>query len=135
MQGLTVTTNGTNIKLDEFFKSLLFQHIMDGEYSRNERDIMLVILRKTIHFGKWSDRVAMYWLATATGIGEVTLRETLKRLEAKGLLNIVKSKGGRTASQKKFNEFSFSDELLTFIFEKWYIIKDKKGFTPKVKFN
>lgn len=135
MNTLTVTANDEQIQLDEFYKSLLFQHIMDGDYPRNERDVMLVILRKTIHFNKWRDRISMYWFSKAVGIGEPTLKNTLQSLEAKGLLNVDKSKGGRTSSVKKYNSFSLSNELLLMIFDKWYQIKEENGFTPKVVFN
>jgi len=138
MTNLSVTTHQNGYKeeivLDEFYKSLLFQNIMDGDHPRNERDTMLVILRKTIHFNKWSDHIAMYWLSKAIGISESTLRETIKRLEFKGLLTITKSKGGRCSSAKKFHSFSFSDEFLLMIFDKWYTIKEENGFTPKVRF-
>ena len=135
---LSVTTqqNGykETIQLDEFYKSLMFQSIMDGDHPRNERDTMLVVFRKTIHFNKWSDHISMYWLSKAIGISENTLRETIKRLELKGFLTITKSKGGRTSSTKKFHSFSLSDEFLFMIFDKWYAIKEENGFTPKVIF-
>ncbi len=135
MNTLTVTTADEQIQLDEFYKSLLFQHIMDGDYPRNERDTMLVILRKTIHFNKWNDRLAMYWLTKATGINENTLRDTIKRLEAKGLINVDRSKGGRTSSTKKFHSFALSKDILLMLFDKWYQIKEENGFTPRVAFN
>lgn len=135
MNTLTVTAGDENIQLDEFYKSLLFQHIMDDNYPRNERDTLLVILRKTIHFNKWSDRIATYWLTKSIGVSENTLRDTIKSLEAKGLLTVDRSKGGRTTSAKKYNSFALSNDLLLMMFDKWYQIKEENGFTPKIILN
>jgi len=116
MSKLTIETTRSGesetIELDEFYKSLIFQEILDSEFSKYEKYVLLVVLRKTLHFNKWSDRLAMYWLSTATGISLPKLRETLKQLEFKGLLDIEHSKGGRTSKRDKFNSYKLSDELL-----------------------
>lgn len=131
MSKLTINTNrggeSTRIELDEFYKSLLFQEILDSEFSKYEKYVLLVVLRKTLHFDKWSDRLAMHWLSTATGISLPKLRETIKQLEYKGLLKVQHSKGGRTDKRDKFNEYSLSDELLFKVFNEWYDIKDEYG--------
>lgn len=121
--------------LDEFFKSLMFQQIMDGDLNRNERDVLLVVFRKTIHYEKWADRIAMYWLTKATGISESTLRATLERLESKGLLDIKRSTGGKSKSAKKYNEFSLSTYLINSVYQKWTTIKLENGFDIKYKFS
>ena len=115
-------------KLDEFFKSLMFQKIMDMDLSRNERDVLLVIFRKTIHFEKWKDRIAMYWLSKACGVSLTTLRVTLERLENKSLIDIEKSTGGKSDSNKKYNEFSISNYLIESIYDKWENIKIDNNF-------
>lgn len=120
--------------LDEFFKSLMFQQIMDGDLNRNERDVLLVVFRKTIHYEKWSDRIAMYWLAKATGISESTLRATLERLENKSFLEIKKSTGGKSNSAKKYNEFSLSTYLINSVYQKWKNIKLENSFDIKYEY-
>ena len=131
MSRLTIATTRSGeheeIEIDEFYKSLLFQEILDSEFSKYEKYVLLVVLRKTLHFNKWSDRLAMHWLSTATGISLPKLRETLKQLEFKGLINIKHSKGGRTSKRDKFNEYRLSDELLFKVFHSWYEIKDDNG--------
>jgi len=115
------------IELDEFYKSLMFQEILDGEFTKYEKYVLLVILRKTLHFNKWRDRLAMFWLSKATGISLPKLRETIKQLEYKGLLNVRHSKGGRTSKADKFNEYSLSDALLFKVFNEWADIKEEYG--------
>lgn len=117
--------------LDEFFKSLMFQQIMDGDLNRNERDVLLVIFRKTIHYEKWSDRIAMYWLGKATGLSSNTLRAAIERLENKGLLDVKRSNGGKTDSVNKYNEFALSVYLINIVYKKWEDIKASYGFEIK----
>ncbi|RUM45482.1 MAG: hypothetical protein DSY46_02845 [Hydrogenimonas sp.] len=128
MSGLIFTFNDEDFEIDEFYKSLMFQEIMDGGFSRNERDVMLVIFRKTVHFNKWSDRIGNHWLCKAVGIGENTLRATLRQLEAKGLIDIKRSSGGRSISPKRFSLFSLSDEFATMVFNRWLKAKEENGF-------
>lgn len=101
---------------------------MDGDFSRNERDTMLVILRKTLHFNKWNDRLAIHWLAKAVGVGQATIRKVLEQLEAKGLICVERSKGGRMNSTKKYNSFGLDTELITLVFHDWIKIKEEAGF-------
>ncbi|KAB7889734.1 replication protein [Poseidonibacter ostreae] len=114
--------------LDEFFKSLMFQQVMDSDLSRNERDVLLVIFRKTIHYEKWNDRISMYWLSKTVGISPTTLRVTLKRLENKSFIDVTRSTGGKTVSSKKYNEFSIHTYLVNMVFKKWEEIKLYNGF-------
>jgi DNA-binding HxlR family transcriptional regulator len=115
------------LELDEFYKTLMFQEILDGDFDKYEKFVLLVVLRKTLHFNKWSDRLAMHWLSKATGLSMQKLRDTLKQLEAKGLLEINKSTGGRTLKRGRFNEYSLSEELIFKVFNVWYDIKDENG--------
>ena len=117
-----------NIVIDEFFKSLMFQEIMDIDLPRNERDTLLVVFRSTLHFDKWSDKIAMYWLSKKIGIGENTLRITLDRLESKSLVDISRSKGGKTKSVNRFNSFSLNSYLVDKVFRKWQEIKIDDGY-------
>lgn len=115
--------------LDEFFKSLMFQQIMDSDLNRNERDVMLVIFRKTIHYEKWSDRISMHWLCKAVGISDTTLRVTLERLENKSFLDVTRSTGGKSKSSKKYNEFKIHTYFINMVYERWETIKEDNGFT------
>ena len=123
------------IALDEFYKSLMFQKIIDSNFSRNERDVLLVIFRKTIHFDKWQDRLSMYWLTQAVGISRNTLKATLIRLDEKGLLDICKSVGGKTKSPKKYNEFGLSNYLINDVYSKWEQIKKDNGIEITYNFD
>ncbi|MDM5264564.1 hypothetical protein PF327_10200 [Sulfurovum sp. XTW-4] len=128
MSKLSVTYHGEKYELDEFYKSLLFQRIMDGDFNRDERDVLLVIFRKTLHFDKWYDRLGIYWLSKAVGIGQNKLRQTLKQLEAKGLLEVEHSKGGRTNGNQKFSQFSLANDFIFLIVDKWLDIKMDNDF-------
>ena len=119
---------GDNIELDEFFKTLMFQKIMDSGFSQAERDMLLVVLRQTIHYNKWSDRISVHRLSQLVGVGTAKLRQTIKQLEAKGLLEIQQSKGGRTESALRFSKFSLSNELISIVAKYWLEIKWENGF-------
>lgn len=128
MSSLSVKYHGESIKLDEFYKSLLFQRIMDGDFNRDERDVLLVVFRKTVHFDKWYDRLSIYAFSKAVGICQSKLRQTITQLEAKGLLEVDKSKGGRTDSTKKYNKFSLSKDLIFLVSDRWLEIKEENGY-------
>ena len=128
MSDLCYSSDYGDIELDNFFKTLMFQRIMDGDFNRDERDVLLVISRKTIHFNKWSDRIGIYTLSKLVGVGLAKTRQTLKQLEAKGLLDIERSKGGRTDSTKKYSEFSLSRDLIGLVVDKWENTKIENDF-------
>ena len=125
MSNLQVTYQGDSIALDEFYKSMMFQRIMDGNFNRDERDILLVVFRKTLHFDKWYDNLGMYHLSKLVGISQTKLRATVKQLEAKGLLEIEHSKGGRTESINRFHEFSLANDLIFIVVREWVEIKEE----------
>lgn len=115
---------GGYARIDEFFKSLMFQQIMDSKLTRNERDVLLVIFRKTLHFDKWMDNISMHWLSKSVGIGINTLRPTLKKLEEKKIIEIEVSTGGKSKSAKRFNGFRIGTKLRSVVYEKWEQIKE-----------
>lgn len=131
MADLAISTEYGNVELDNFFKTLMFQKIMDSGFTRNERDTLLVIFRKTIHFDKWEDNLSMYWLSRAVGIGETTLRITLRRLEDKSLISFIASSGGKTKSPKKYNAFGISGYLINDVYRAWVEIKEENGISLK----
>lgn len=129
MSSLTISYAGEKHKLDEFFKSLMFQRIMDGDFNRNERDTMLVIFRKTLHFDKPLDRLGIHWLSKSVGIGEHSIRKTIRQLEAKGLIKVERSKGGQVESSSRFNGFSLGDELILLVVREWVEVKREHGYS------
>lgn len=128
MSNLQVTYQGDKITLDEFYKSMMFQRIMDDNFSRDERDVMLVIFRKTLHFDKWEDRLGIYWLSESVGVCQSKLRKTIKQLKAKGLIEVEPSKGGRTDSSKRFSKFSLANDFIFIVVREWYEVKEEQGF-------
>lgn len=128
MSSLSVKYSGERVNLDEFYKSLLFQRIMDSDFSRDERDVLLVVFRKTVHFDKWYDRLAIYNFSKAVGICQSKLRRTIAQLEAKGLLDVEKSTGGRTDSTLKYHKFSLSNDLIFLVADRWLEIKEENGY-------
>ena len=128
MSRLQVTQNDETIELDEFYKSMMFQRIMDGDFNRDERDVMLVIFRKTLHFDKWYDHLGIHWLSESVGICQSKLRKTIKQLEAKGLIEIERSKGGRIDSHKKFSKFSLANDFIFLVIREWVEIKEDNDF-------
>ena len=128
MGSLIVNLDGDKYNVDEFFKSLMFQRIMDGDFSRDERDVLLVIFRKTVHFNKWYDHLGIYFLSKAVGVGQAKLRKVLTQLKEKGLIDIEQSKGGKTDSNKKFSKFSISENLIFLVADRWVDIKIEKDY-------
>lgn len=128
MGKLRVTHDDESYVLDEFYKSMMFQQIMDGDFSRDERDMLLVISRKTIHYNKWYDRLGIYWLSQAVGIGHNKTRQIIRQLEAKGLIEVEHSKGGRTESNKRFSKFALANDLVFLVVRKWIEVKEDNGF-------
>jgi len=129
MAKLTLTHNHIKYKLDEFYKSMMFQYIMDMDsINRDERDILLFIFRKTIHFNKYSDRLGIYFISKSVGIGQVKTRQIIKQLEALELIHVERSTGGRIKSEKKFHLFSLHNSVIEIIFTGWLDIKDSKNF-------
>ena len=125
---LIVNHLGQKITVDHFFKTLLFQRIMDDSFSRMERDVLLVIFRKTIHFDKWKDRICMYSLSKMSGVGRNRLFDVVKQLESKMLIEVDRSSGGKSESSLRFNGFQLSLEFLGLVVNQWLEIKEDNDF-------
>lgn len=124
MDKLSIDHKGRTYVLDDFFKSIVFQYIMDTDYiDRDERDILLMIFRKTIHFNKWEDHLGVYWLSKNIGMGQDKLRRTIRSMEKKGVITVHYSKGGRVAHEKKFHRFSMHKKYVNKILEIWILSK------------
>ncbi len=106
------------INESHFFKSIAFQVIFDKDFDRDERDLLLVLFRQTLHFNKVWDRLPICELSEKSGIGERKTKETLVRLESKALIDVVHSKGGRSSSRKRFNAYRMSAYLFDDFFKK-----------------
>ena len=118
----------SDTKIDQFYRSLVFQAIMDNtDLNLYEKTIMNYILRKTLHFKKWTDRISMYKIKTDTQMSLAKVRQCLSSLEEKKLLKINHSKGGHTDGKSKWHEFSISDELLFKVFDSWVEEKEELG--------
>ena len=126
---ISLVLDGVSYTVDEFFKSMVFQYIMDDEsLDRDERDVLLLIFRKTLHFNKWSDRLGIYFMSTSIGIGQVKTRKAIKQLEDKHLISVERSKGGRVANNKKFHLFEIHGDFVSTVFGAWKLIKENQGF-------
>jgi hypothetical protein len=128
MGRLNLKWGGEDIKVDEFYKSLLFQRIMDTDFGRDERDVMLVIFRKTVHYDKWYDRLPIYHFSQLVGITEKKLKSTIKQLEAKSMIEVERSKGGRGCNESRFNMYSLSTDFVFLVAKEWRDIKENNGF-------
>lgn len=128
MSKLTVQYEGEEERLDEFFKSLVFQQIIDSKSSAGEKLILSVIFRKTLHYDKWEDTIAMHWLSASVSICESKTRRIIKQLEAKGLITVTRSKGGKGNGAKRFHTFSLSNDFIFIIVDKWANIKGENNF-------
>ena len=125
------------VKIDSFFKCLLFQLIIDTDkLDMYEKTILNYIVRKTIHyrqenntdFVKWSDFISMYKMKKDTGMSLAKVRSSIKSLEQKHIIKVIRSVGGITNDKTKWNEFSLSDGLIKIVYKKWKGIKDDNDF-------
>ncbi len=115
------------VVVDDFFKSLMFQKIMDNEgLNKNELLLMLVIFRRTVHFNKWTDKISMNRLSKETRLGLNTLRKTIDSLRNKVLIAGNKSKGGRTQDIGKYNEFGFTIAFAHEVFLQFKEIREEQ---------
>ena len=91
-----------------FYKSLMFQAILDNEFDRDERDVLLVIFRKTLHYNKQWDYISVGELSYLSGASERKTKEAVKRLESKAFIDVRRYKGGRSQSRSRFNAYRIS---------------------------
>jgi len=116
---LTMTYDGISYPLDNFYKSLLFQEIMDSDLLKEEKNVLLVISRKTIHFNKWVDYISNYQMVKMTGLTRLLLKRTVYQLESKGVITVSKSSGGRGGVDSRLNGYSISDDLIFKVGRYW----------------
>lgn len=120
---MTFQYQGESLKIDELFKSLVFRAIMDHKnLTKNEREVLFVVLRQTLHFQKWSDSISLHFMSKSAMLSEKPLRKAIKQLEEKNFLEIEHSQGGKNG-KNRLNVYSFSDAFLTPIAAKTVAIK------------
>ena len=100
----------------------MFQTIMDGDFDKLERDFILVIFRKTVHWNKWKDKVSAYQMQKALGVSNKTFYAVRERVLAKGFIDIEIAYGGH---QGNLNIYGISDELCSYSIKKWIAEKEK----------
>ena len=127
MGKLALTQDGERYELDEFYKSLLFQHIMDLKLPPVETSFCMVLLRQTLHYGKWHDFLAISRIAREIGTAPARARKIISSLEEKEIITVGRSNGGGTKSPHRFHEFEFSDKLIFEVFDKWLTCKEDLG--------
>ena len=111
---LELKYNGEPFTVDNFCKIIMFQNIIDmEEIDNNSKNLLLYILRKTLCFNKFNDRLAMYHLQKQLKISENTLRKTIKYCEENNLISIERSVGGKTSRKERFNLFRLHNDLLS----------------------
>lgn len=129
MGKLTVTYLGDEYTIDHFYNSLMFQRIMDSDFSGVEKQILLVISRKTIHFNKWNDKISIYQLSKLADVGDRKTRTVIRQLEEKGVIEVIRSKGGYGAGNpERWHTFSLSYYLVELVLREWLKIKENNNF-------
>lgn len=129
---LIISSNGDRYKLDEFYKSLVFQHIMDSDFLKEERMLLLVIYRQTLHYDKWRDTLSNYQLTQKTGLDIRKARSSAEQLEAKGILEVKRSKGGRGSVHDRSHQYELSTDFILLVFRKWLEIKEDGGMIESI---
>ena len=108
----TINYNDEPFELDYFAKVIMFQKIIDLDINKNTKSVLLYVLRKTLCFDKFEDRLSMYHLQQKLELSSSTLRKSIEIAEEKQLLKVTRSKGGDMQSNKRFNKFRLSDSLI-----------------------
>ncbi len=98
------------IKVDNHYKSFWFKYIFDGNFDRDERGVLLVILRNTIFADRLWDILPIKELSERSGVSKRKTKEAIKRLEARSIIEADHSRSG--ASKKKFKGYRLSLHLL-----------------------
>ena len=127
MGNLILERNDEEYLIDEFYKSLLFQHICDLDLEPVQTSFCMMLLRQTLHYGKWSDNLAIYRISKAIGTAPARARRVIAELEAMEIISVTRSTGGRTDSPSRFNEFEFSNRLIFTVFDLWLTCKENLG--------
>ena len=119
-----ISISGT--KLDNFYLTLVFQNISDNqELDMFEKTIALYIFRKTMHHKKWEDNISMYAMKKDTKMSLAKVRASIKTLEDKDIITIIKSVGGHRKDKSKWNTFAISDTIIYQVFDTWEYEKEK----------
>ena len=124
-KNLVMTTGGEDHAMDNFYKSLMFQEIMDGDLLKEEKNVLLVISRKTLHYGKWVDYISNYQMVKMTGLYREILKRTISQLESKGIITVSKSSGVRGGVEEKLNGYSLSTDYIFLVCNKWLDYKEE----------
>lgn len=125
---LEITYNEQEIKLDRFFESLVYRHIIDNQFTINQKSILMFVTRKTIGFDKLSDNIGFQEFTWNLNIADKTIRKTISELIEKGFLIKEASKGGQSDSKAKYSKYRLGDKILSDIIEYWLDIKESNGF-------
>lgn len=107
---------------------MVFQNIMDGDFHKEERMVLLVVYRQTLHYDKWKDTLSNFQLVKKTGLDVRKVRSSGEQLEAKGLIEVARSKGGRGTVYDRSHEYRLSTDFISMVFRKWLDIKEESGF-------
>ncbi len=98
-----------------FDKCIMYQVIEDMTLTINERSIIHVIFRKTIHYNKLWDRISLGQFQNRMKIKPQSLRNLLTDMAEKDLIIIRRSKGGRAKENRKiFNAYSLGMEFFEY---------------------
>ena len=80
-----------SLKIKYAGQSILFKKIMDGNYTRAERAVLLLMSRKSIHFDSLMFAISMQDFKEAVEIGMPALRKAISAVEAKEVLRVRRS--------------------------------------------
>ena len=125
---LEITYDNQDIKLDRFFESLVYRHIIDSKFTINEKSILMFITRKTIGFDKLDDNIGFQEFTWNLNLSDKTIRKTITDLIEKRLLHKEASKGGQMDSRAKYSKYRLGNSMLTPIIDNWLEIKENNGF-------
>lgn len=125
---LEITYDNQERKLDRFFESLVYRHIIDSKFTINEKSILMFIARKTIGFDKLDDNIGFQEFTWNLRLSDKTIRKTIADLIENELIVKVLSKGGQTDSRAKYSKYKLGNSILTPIIDNWLEIKENNGF-------
>ena len=124
---MIITYGGNDVKLDSFFKVLLFQHLMDTISDQNMRNLTLVIYRNTICYNKLSDTLANFRLQKETGFCRSKLYGAIRQCEEMDYIAVNHSQGG-LKGKERFSRYKLSDKLLSDVIEAYLAHKEDNHF-------
>lgn len=125
---LEITYNNQDIKLDRFFESLVYRHIIDTEFTVNERSILLFITRKTIGWDKLSDNIGFKEFTWNLNLSDKTIRKTINDLVDNKFIIKEASKGGKSINRDRYSNYKIGNKILSHLIDEWIDIKELNGF-------